>query len=57
MHDANLRNGIREDRLDGFRETLQAVHTADENVPDPTIIQFRQNREPELRSSKPSNRL
>lgn len=49
MHDAQLDAGLRIHRVDGVRETFQAVNAGNEDIVQATILQFCQHIQPELR--------
>jgi hypothetical protein len=40
VHNAQLNNGLRKDRFNGFRESLQPIDTGDQNVLDTPVPQF-----------------
>jgi hypothetical protein len=41
-----LNFGIRVDAFDSLREALQAVHTGDQDILDPSVMQIGQNAQP-----------
>jgi hypothetical protein len=45
VHDAGLHLGLREDGLDRFREALQPVDAADQDVADAALLQLAQHGE------------
>src|SRR5262245_40589934 len=48
VDDTGLNDGLRENRVDGFGKTLQAIDNSDENVLCPTRLQLIDNAQPEL---------
>lgn len=48
MHDAGLDSGLREGRRDGLGKAFQAVHDGDQDVLNPTVLQFGHHRQPEF---------
>ena len=48
VHDAGLHCGVREGRVDGVREALEAVNNGDEDVLHPPVAQVVHDRQPEL---------
>lgn len=50
MHDAGLRRGGREYRLDRLRKALAAVDAGDEDVSEAAVAQFVEDLHPELRA-------
>jgi hypothetical protein len=40
VHNAELNNGLRKDRFDGLRKSLQAIDTGDQNVLDAAVSEF-----------------
>ena len=48
VNHARLHGGLGEDRLDRLREALQAVHAADQDVPDAALLELGQHLHPEL---------
>ena len=50
MHHAQLHPGLWIDGLYGFRQAGQPIHTGKKEIFDPTVLQLREHREPELGS-------
>src|SRR3954469_14630290 len=48
MHDAGLDDRLREDGVDRFGESLQAIDNGDENVADAPVPEFVHDAQPEL---------
>ena len=48
MHQAELDMGMREDRCNGIRKALEAVHADNEFIVHSTVLEFRDHLEPEF---------
>jgi len=49
MHDAQLNLGLREHGVDGFRKTLEPIDAGNEDILHPTVLEFGDHLQPELR--------
>jgi hypothetical protein len=48
VHDASLDLRLWEDRVDGLREALQAVHHRDQHILDAAVFQLGHHAQPEF---------